>query len=432
MTDQATLKMRRNSWTGAVVLVFTLVLTSSDLHQSINNYFDWIVTALAMILLLPYSIHESLLTSRTTEQQEEQEAGKSWWAAPTQLPAALFLASICISGIYSTDITATMVGLGKLAVILLLGLPAITARARIARIAFYGLLVAVWINSAIMLGGMLAGGLTYGMVSPGRWGNILNYPGALWRLAITAWMFSAYLVIRRHSLRYVFLLIVSTLLVFLDGARTSFLLLGLGIVYLLAILGMEARRFWKTMITAQIAAVALVGIFIIVAPELSQQQNALARLSSTVSSLASGGADNADMARSSMLKVATDAIQEHPVMGTGFTSTKDETPIGPMVVHITYLQVWADLGLLGFVSYLWMVWGWIPWIPTALRRIRALPDDRERALYYNAIFLLFVFDVAGFFHPLSTEWAQWIPFLVPYSLLWHIVRFRPQIGEVYV
>jgi O-antigen ligase len=117
------------------------------------------------------------------------------------------------------------------------------------------------------------------------------------------------------------------------------------------------------------------------------------------------------------------------VMGTGFLSTRTETPAGPMVVHNTYLQVWADLGLLGVVSYVWLVFGWMAWLPKALRRIRALSDDQQRAIYYNAIFLLFVFDLTGFLHPLSTEWAQWIPFLVPYSLLWHLVGREPQMGE---
>jgi len=429
MTHGILPKKNGNLWVAVIVFVLALLLTSSDLNHSTNNYIEWIVTAFALVLLLPYAFHEMFLSRRNTGERPERS---SRWAPPTHLPTALFLASICIAALYGTDMPAAMVGLGKLSVILLLGLPAIVARVRIALLAFYGLLAAVWVNFAILVGGMAVGGVTSGMMGPGRWGTVLNYPGALWRLAIVAWLFSAYLMVRRRSIGYFSLFIVSTLLIFLDGARTSLLLLFFGVAFLFIILGMERRRYLRMMITVQIGLLALAGLLLTVGNDLSQQQNGLARLITTVTSLGSGGADEADITRSAMFIEASDAIREHPVMGTGFLSTKAETPVGPMVVHNTYLQVWADLGLLGIVSYLWLVFGWMAWVPIALRRIRALSDDRLRAIYYNAIFLLFVFDLTGFFHPLSTEWAQWIPCLVPYSLLWHIVGRGPKIGEVHV
>ena len=426
MTHPILSKKNGRGWISAIVLIFTLLLSSSDLNQSTNNYLAWIVTAFAMILLLPYAFREMFLSSRNTGKGTERG---SWWAVPTHLPTVLFLASICIAAVYGAETLTAMVGLGKLSVILLLGLPAIVARVRIALLAFYGLLAAICVNFALLAGGMAVGGLTAGMMYWGRWGTVLNYPGALWRLAIVAWLYSAYLMVRQRSLGYLSLFLVSTLLIFLDGARTSLLLLVFGAAFLIAILGMERRRLLRTMITAQFAVLAVAGLLLTFGDELSQQQNGVARLITTVTSLGSGGADEADLTRSAMLTQVTRAIQDHPVMGTGFLSTRTETPAGPMVVHNTYLQVWADLGLLGVVSYVWLVFGWMAWLPKALRRIRALSDDQQRAIYYNAIFLLFVFDLTGFLHPLSTEWAQWIPFLVPYSLLWHLVGREPQMGE---
>lgn len=420
-----------DAWARAVVFVLTLVLTSSELHLVTYRYLHWVAAGLAAILLIPYGCRESLLSARTTE---EPRAGRLRKIVPVCIPAMLFLAAICIPAIYGADPVPTLAGLVKLAAILLIGLPVLAARARLVLSAFHGLICAIWINVVLLLGGMLVGGPLTGMMAPGRWGTILSYPGALWRLAISAWMFAAYLTIRRFSVKHLGLLLASTLLVYLDGARTSMMMLGLGVAYLLVILGMETRRLWMAVIACQVVVVALVASSTMLGSTQLPQEGPLARLSGTVGSVATLGMDGlgeADTSRAAMLQDAIRAIQEHPVWGTGIVSTKTETPTGPMVVHITYLQVWADLGLIGLVAYLWLVWGWLPWLPLSLRRIRALSDDSERALYYNAIFLLFVFGLAGFFHPLSTEWAQWIPFLVPYALIWQLVRFRPETRTKY-
>jgi hypothetical protein len=429
MIDEILHKKNGSLWVVSLVFAITLLLTSSDLNLSTSNYIEWIVTAFALVLSLPYVFQETFFSRLNTVRRVE---GTSWWAAPTRLPATLFLASICLAAVYGKDDATAMIGLGKLGVILLLGLPAIVARVRIALLAFCGILAAVWVNLVILIGGISVGGLSSGMMAPGRWGTVLNQPGALWRLAIMAWLFAAYLMVQRRSVSYLSLFIASTVLIFSDGARTSLLFLLFGVAFLLVVLGREARHPLKMMSTAQIAVLSLVGVFFAIGQGLPQQQNGFNRLLKTVTSLESGGADEADITRSAMIMEATDAIQEHPVMGTGFLSTKAETPFGPMVIHNTYLQVWADLGLLGIVSYVWLVFGWIAWLPIAVRRIRALSSDLQRAIYYNAIFLLFVFDLTGFFHPLSTEWAQWIPFLVPYSLLWNIVGRGPKTGQVNV
>jgi O-antigen ligase len=346
----------------------------------------------------------------------------------------LFLFTVCVPVVYGAALTPALVGFGKLTAILLVGLPVLATRVRLAMSAFYGLLGAVWINFALLLIGMLAGGTAVGMMSPGRWGTILNFPGALWRLATTAWMYAIYLMIKRFSVRYFGLFLVSTILVFMDGARTALLMLCFGIVYLIAILGMEAGRFRKILVSGLASGIALCAFFAILGTSFLQGEGALARISTTVMSVAASGSDGlevADYTRFTMLQTVLAAIRDHPVLGTGIGSTTIETPVGPMVVHMTYLQVWADLGLPGLFAYVWLVWGWLPWLPMAMRRIRALRDDQSRAIYYNAIFLLFVFGLAGLFHPLSTEWAQWLPFIVPYALLWHVLCLKPQTKEMH-
>jgi O-antigen ligase len=123
-----------------------------------------------------------------------------------------------------------------------------------------------------------------------------------------------------------------------------------------------------------------------------------------------------------MLQDVTNAIEAHPILGTGIETTVTETIAGPMGTHMTYLQVWADLGFLGFVSYIWLVWGWVPWVPRVLRRVQALSDPVQRAIYYNALYVLLFFACAGFFNPLSTEWSEWVLFIVAYALVWQMAR----------
>jgi O-antigen ligase len=424
-------KKSGDSWARAVVFVVTLELTSSDLTVSTGAYIQWIVTALAIILLFPYGFRELLLPRRATA---ESAARVSLRRFPPTVPSVLFLFTVCVPVVYGAALTPALVGFGKLTAILLVGLPVLATRVRLAMSAFYGLLGAVWINFALLLIGMLAGGTAVGMMSPGRWGTILNFPGALWRLATTAWMYAIYLMIKRFSVRYFGLFLVSTILVFMDGARTALLMLCFGIVYLIAILGMEAGRFRKILVSGLASGIALCAFFAILGTSFLQGEGALARISTTVMSVAASGSDGlevADYTRFTMLQTVLAAIRDHPVLGTGIGSTTIETPVGPMVVHMTYLQVWADLGLPGLFAYVWLVWGWLPWLPMAMRRIRALRDDQSRAIYYNAIFLLFVFGLAGLFHPLSTEWAQWLPFIVPYALLWHVLCLKPQTKEMH-
>jgi len=84
--------------------------------------------------------------------------------------------------------------------------------------------------------------------------------------------------------------------------------------------------------------------------------------------------------------------------------------------------VWADLGLLGLVAYVWLVWGWLWWAPRVLERIRCSADPEWRAIHYNALFLLLFYALAAFFHPLSTEWSEWVIFIIPYALVWNLAR----------
>src|SRR5205814_785566 len=94
--------------------------------------------------------------------------------------------------------------------------------------------------------------------------------------------------------------------------------------------------------------------------------------------------------------------------------TRSLSATGPMVVHIAYLQLWADLGILGFLSLVALTIGSIPvlWIRY---RATATADPECRIRFYNGIFLLTTWAVTGFLHPISTEVSEWIMFVFAYS-----------------
>jgi O-antigen ligase len=213
----------------------------------------------------------------------------------------------------------------------------------------------------------------------------------------------------------------------MDGARTAILILFVGGIYLVFVLAAETGHLKRALLitTSGLILVATAAVMsgIVQGQPGSAPEGGLGRvgqLSGVLQEQGFDGLELADATRFQMLDDAVAAIRSHPVLGSGIITTTTESTVGPQAVHMTYLQVWADLGLLGLIAYVWLVWGWIPWVPAALRRISGMSDPVQRALHHNAIFLLLVYGVIGFFHPLSTEWSEWIIFIVAYAILWPI------------
>jgi O-antigen ligase len=299
-------------------------------------------------------------------------------------------------------------------------------RTQLAHYAFRGFVVAVCLNLLLLMGGFSGLG-SASVMGAGRWGTILSYPGGLWRVAMTVWVFAMYLCIKRRSLTYWGLLAGSTALIYLDGARTAILLLLAGALYLIFVLANEAGQFKRALFVGGlglgILAVVVAYSGIISGQRGSEQGPGVGRVQQLTSSVEEQGIEGlnaADAIRFQMLQDVVEAIRDHPLLGTGIGTTTSESVVGPMVIHMTYLQVWADMGLVGLTAYVWLMWGWIPWIPTVLRRIRDISEPAKRALYYNAVFLLLLYGLVGLFHPLSTEWSEWIIFIIPYALFWEV------------
>lgn len=410
-------KRTGETWGSAVTLVWTVLVVSADLKVGISPYIHWAVSVIAAVLLFPYFLRFLVVPYICHTERFPR--------VPAMLPAALFVFSVLLPVFYGAELGHSAEQAAKLIVILLGSLALFAARPHLLSGAFSGLIVAVWVNVILVVLNLFVGAGTAGlMTGDGRWGTLLNYPGSLWRMAISVWMFAAYRVAKEKSIPSFALLVGSTVLILMDGARTGIILVSLGVLFLMFVLSSETKHS-RLVLCISFAAVIGVSGFM-----------ARSRLLSGSANNAVGGATRVgnveDITRLTMLQDAIYAVQSHPVFGTGIETTKSETIIGPMVVHMTYLQVWADLGLFGLAAYVCLVWGWLPWLPRMLRGLRNVSDCRSRAICYNAIFLLMVFGLAGIFHPLSTEWSEWILFIIPYAIVRKFALFEPRIVEAHV
>lgn len=402
---------------GGIVWVWTVLVLARGLLDSVNPRVHWLVSAAAATVIAPF-----LLRVRFAAY------------APGLLPAWLLTVAVLLSSLATPDPLYGLVEAGKLGVLLVVTLTLFVTHSRYAHDAFRGFVFSTFLNAVLLLGGFLGMALLSREMMLRRWGTLLDYPGSLWRVGILTVCWSAYLlVVGERPLRHLALLAASLALIYFDGSRTGFLLCLVAAPFVVSVRIMEARSLASRLATVG-AAVALVLTLVagwnwaVSRRDASQASGTLGRIALLASSAKFEGVAAlvaADPTRARMLQAGVTVLREARLVGTGMQTTRIDTEEGFMVVHMTYLQVLGDLGLLGFVCYVWLTLGWIPWLPRALANVRHLPSAFERAVYYNAIFLLLFFALAGLLHPLSTEWSEWVTFIIPYALFWEAVRAPP-------
>jgi len=119
-----------------------------------------------------------------------------------------------------------------------------------------------------------------------------------------------------------------------------------------------------------------------------------------------------DQIRLRMVTGAIEKIMQSPFFGGGIESTVVMTVGGPMVAHLSYLQVWGDYGLIGILLFVAIML--IP-ISGLLRRHFALLSQTtltEKAGLLCAAVIVVSSVLYGFMHPLSSEFSEWAPYLI--------------------
>ena len=396
-----------------VVYLWVLLLTSSDIKNITALYVHWWALVPLLVCLFP-----TLLRAK-------------WRIDLSILFSGLFFtAAVMIAGWEDPKYAAEQAG--KLAVICIGSFLLFQQFPGLARTGFTAIRHSVYLNTALLASMAIFPGFAAWQMAPGRWGTVLNTPGSLWRVGIITLVYGAYLVYveRPFSFRGFLLFGCSCFLIYADGSRTAMFLIPLSVVYLALVLLRETRNHMDTL---RLAALVILGVFAAglmldarsrMFGTYSDTADALTRITQFSDEFSSEGAYGlaySDPVRYEMVRLTLEQIKSQPFFGKGIGSTRINTPAGPMVVHMSYLQLWADLGIFGLLSFLWVTCGWTPRLRRAFNAVRNYSSPRERALYYNAVFVLIFFVFSGCFHPVSTEWPEWIAFAVALGFFTELV-----------
>lgn len=124
-----------------------------------------------------------------------------------------------------------------------------------------------------------------------------------------------------------------------------------------------------------------------------------------------------DSIRTAMLIEGVRGVQEHFLLGSGFGTTvaQTESMDSPMVVHMTYLQVLADTGLLGFLGYMGIFLVPLWYFFLAMRRANdswSLFDENALPLGIVGIYMF-----SSLLHPISNEISEWAVVLPALAML---------------
>lgn len=410
------------------------MVLSADLKITLNPRVHWVGTA---VLALPLA----------TGLAQRVRRGIPW----TKLLApACLIGLIIVNGVVNHFWVYHLEEALKLSVILLGAYTLVLVWPELSRAALEGIRWAVYINLGLLLAGMVFMPALGREMAIGRYGTILNYPGSLARLGVLGFAGSAYLALRaRNYLKDAVLAGASSLLVYLDGSRSGLLALALLVCFFLLVVMRERARDIVTVALPRMLFIAGASALTIAlfsnltlwmsAPSRQQpttngtsvhtpepsaasvisQRASVPRAEVTASNIVRdglvAGLEKSDAGRFSMIKAGLKAASNHFILGSGMGSTALMTPSGPMDVHLTYLQLWGDLGFAGLVAYLFLIGGWVTTLPRTVKWLGS-GSLQQRAMGYGAILMLVFFAYNGLFHPFSTEWSEWATFLIPVGI----------------
>ncbi|GIW24933.1 O-antigen ligase [Meiothermus sp.] len=397
--------MKYSKFVYTAVGLWAFILLAADIKVSIHPQIHWIATFLVFILALPLLVRL-----------------KYSLVAPIKLFALLMsmflVASVLLVSLTSENPFYGLIQSEKLSFILLGAFPLLLGNSRLAKLGISAIPVAVFSNFVLLVLGFATSSVfAQLMTGDSRWGTFFNYPGSLWRVGILVIVFAVYTLLHKPRRTYFALLLAAALaLIYFDGSRTGALLLFLALVFSAGIILFERRKRLLAGAIGVVTILLILGMLGFINNVELFKQILPQRAVLTFEAIFMGNYEEADHTRYEMLQVAQRQIRQNPLWGIGVGNTRVDTNEGSIVVHNAYLQVWADLGIMGLIAYVGLVLGWLIWFPSFFRHVRQRGDPIERGLYYNVVFMLFFYAFSGLFHPLSTEWSEWITFILPYAL----------------
>jgi len=288
--------------------------------------------------------------------------------------------------------------------------------------------IAVIINVLLLILGLLGiSAVSSLMTIDGRWGTIFVYPGSLVKIGIIGFYINIFaLLLYKTKEKFVPLVMVllSVFIIYMDGSRTGMIamLVTLPIIPLLYSIS-NYRDKVKFILFPFILFISFFTLILISLPFLKDFRIGKNILSLIQTPSISSGLELIDPIRYSMYQVAIEKVISSPFLGSGaFSTIGTLEDTGGMVVHNTYLQAWGDFGILGLIGMCSICFGWIVLIPYLLKRIQINYDIKENVLICSSILMLIYFVLNGLFHPYSTEFSEWIMYIIPLTICYTYLK----------
>lgn len=288
------------------------------------------------------------------------------------------------------------------------------------------------------------------ILGDGRMGWLASWPGVIWKIGAFVWPFAVWRCLKKANFINVLLAFGAVLVMALDGSRTSMLWLAL-VWGALAMIAFFARvqtqpvRGHFSLIVVTLLSFSLIqpvllgwvsGDYDKLLVQLMEKQTsdhpdtANLSISHTLEeTLAAPKETTADRLvkgdnsiRLQMLHTGWQQTVDKFPWGGGFGSTRVDDFGTDSVIHMTYLQLLADEGVLSFIGYLLFILTPLYYGLKFVFEKRELFVERfESMLSPLSVLALFLF--MGCFHPLSNELTEWAIVLTAISIvICHVPR----------
>lgn len=351
--------------------------------------------------------------------------------------AGLFILSIFPGLPFSLYPKYTLVFIVKLSLIFAVYL--LINRLDYLKVAFLAFVVAVFINAVFLLLGMVFDiPLLAHIESPDsfRWLTLLNGLGSLAGLGLSVAVFSLYGFFaenKKVGFGYFCLFASGVFLIVFDGSKTCALALLLAVLFcgfLIFVDGGSIKKFFqkvylKKMCVVFSALFFMAGSFVLLAPKMKLRGG-----NNFINMIKSSSLKKADSHRYLLIQDSLRRIKKNPILGRGMYSAGvyqyhnggvDKEPVF-IASHFGYLGIWANFGILAFISFVAFMFFWLPYVRKFFRNMRNIEDVRLKALGYNSVFLLFFFAFKTLFNPLGIELSDWVFVLIPAGIYMHFVK----------
>lgn len=247
----------------------------------------------------------------------------------------------------------------------------------------------------------------YVELGDGRQGDIIAYPGVLWKAGA---FFIPFLIARLADDKgdKVFPLVGILLGVYLiiqDGSRTGFLWVAIcmGIFAIFSIIRTKKNPLLILLFGGCFLSIAIgmVWFWILSGSSLESFPLIFERLS------------EGDSLRSEMINDGIFHVESCLPFGCGFGTAVSATSDGPMVIHNAFLSSAGDVGVLGLLSLLFLI------IYPLSVFVTKLWEKKARLNYYQLAALMGILGFAFLMllHPLSSEMSEWGLYLIMVSWL---------------